>query len=271
MGIYRQVENGVTPGERIRQRRLELALRPSQIERMSDYFSLKVQEPRCVISHSILAGIESGAIPSFYKLLSLAYCLRATDEELLEWYGIDMESVRPLLCERAASQVRRTGPPYNVAPHEHFPLRWPSEPPPPKTELYEIRGNGIAATQELRFRYARIGAYDDSMMDVLPAGSIVQIDTNQRQVANFPWRTIWHRPIFLVWHTYGHACRWCQQAGTDLLLIAHPASHFPVLRFRTPRDANIVGRVVRVWSADQETAIEFPSHDSIHLTPATNH
>jgi transcriptional regulator with XRE-family HTH domain len=258
----------LTPGERIRRRRLELKLRPSQIERISDYFSLRVQEHRCAISHSILAGIESGAIPGVYKLLSLAYCLRVTDEQILGWYGIDMESVRPLLRERAASEVKPPGPSNNVAPHEHFPFRWPSEPPPPKTELYEIRGNSIAATQEHRFRYARIGAYDDSMMDVLPAGSILQIDTDQRQVESFPWRTIWHRPIFLVWHTYGHACRWCQQAGTDLLLMPHPASHFPILRFRMPRDANIVGRVVRAWSADQEGVIEFPAHNPTHFAPA---
>jgi transcriptional regulator with XRE-family HTH domain len=261
----------VTPGERIRQRRFELNLKPSQIERISDYFSVKVQERRCVISHSILSGIESGAIPSFYKLLSLAYCLRVTGRQIVEWYGIDIESVLPLLRQRAISQVKLQGPPHNVPPREHFPLRWPSEPPTPKTELYEMKGIDIPAKHELRFRYARIGAYDDSMMDVLPAGSIVQIDTDQRQVASFPWRTIWHRPIFLVWHTYGHACRWCQQDGADLFLIAHPASHFPILRFRTPRDANIVGRVVRAWSADQETIIEFPADNSTHFAPAANH
>jgi transcriptional regulator with XRE-family HTH domain len=253
------------PGERIRQRRLELGLRPSQIERMSGYFSLKVQDPRCGISHSILAGIESGAIPSFYKVLSLAYCLRVTDEEILEWYGIDMTSVRPFLRQRAANRDRFAGAPYDVPPHEHFPFRWPSQPAPSKTELYDVTTNGISTTQQLRFRYARIGAHDDSMMDMLPTGCIVQIDTHQRQVASFPWRTIWHRPIFLIWHTYGHACRWCQQVGADLLLIAHPASHFPVLRFRAPRDANIVGRVVRAWSAHEQTVIEFPPHNGNHF------
>lgn len=226
---------------------------------MSRYFSHNLQDLRCIISHSTLAGIEGGAIPSVYKILSLAYCLRVTDEQVMEWYGIDLAAVRPVLQQRAAGQAGAPGPVRSRPHHLTFPFRWPSEPPPPRTSLFEVKARGIPEAQQRRFRYARIGSHDDSMMDILAPGSIVQFDTHERQVVAFPWRTIWHRPIYLVWHAYGHSCCWCQQSGADLFLICHPGSHYPVRRFRMPRDANIIGRVVRAWSSHEEAPIEFPA------------
>jgi hypothetical protein len=226
---------------------------------MSSRFSLKVQDPRSVISHSTLSGIEGGALPSVHKILSLAFCLRITDEQILEWYGVDLVRVRPILQQRAGSQSEALNP-ARTFPHEaHFPFRWPSESALPRTDLVAFRAKGIPAAEQQRFRYARIGSQDDCMMDLISAGSIVRVDTHQRQVVVFPWPTLWHRPIYLVWHQYGHSCCWCQHNGADLFLIYHPASNCLTRRLRTPRDANIIGRVVSVWTAPEDTSIEFPA------------
>jgi hypothetical protein len=246
------------PGERIRQRRIELGLRPSDIERISNRFAVRIQDPRSVISHSILAGIEGGALPSFYKILSLAYCLRITDEQILEWYGVDLAVVRPLLRQRAGNQAEALNPARAVPPETYFPFRWPAESAPARTDLFAFRAKGLPAAEQQRFRYARIGSQDDCMMDLIAPGAIVRVDTHQRQVLMFSWPTLWHRPIYLVWHQFGHSCCWCQQNGADLFLIYHPASNCLVRRLRAPRDANIIGRVVSVWPAPEEPSLEFP-------------
>jgi len=228
---------------------------------MSKSFSMRFHDPRCVISHSTLAGIETGALPSIHKMLSLAYCLRLTDEQILEWFGIDLVTCRPILQQRASGQG---GAPTPLPPKQRgaaFPFPWPDEPAPPNTQIFGVNLPQADTPDQHRFHYARIGAYDDSMMDLVPPGSLVRVDTHEQRVQVFAWPSLWHRPIYLIWHPYGHSCCWCQQNGTDLLLISHPASHHPARRFRTPRDANIIGRVVDVWSAHDEKPLEFPHYD----------
>ena len=246
-------------GERIRQRRLELGIRPSQVEQMSRSLARQLQEPRCSISHSTLSGIEAGALPSFYKILSLAFCLRLTDDQILEWYDIDLQTLRPTLRQRA---VLRPVPLYNQpAADLHdggFPFPWPKDAPNFKTELFNDALPGFNSSHPDRFRFARIGSKDNSMMDMLPPGSFVRVDTGQRKILIFRWESMWHRPIYLVWHPFGHSCRWCQQNGRNLILIPHPGSHDPVSVFPNPREAAVLGRIVSVWISPLESPIKLP-------------
>lgn len=245
------------PGERIRERRMQLKLKAVQIERLSRLFAARVQDHRFSIPHATLAGIEAGSVPTLHKLLSLAYCLRMTEEDIFEWYGIDLPGIRAMLRERAAEQpeplLYRKGTQPNF-----FPFPWPSDGVSERTEIL-FRLHAGPGDSRKQFRYARIGTHDDCMMDIVAPGSLICVDTEQQRVIAFPWATIWHRPIYLVWHPSGHSCCWCQQNGNELFLICHPASRFPVRRYRTPRDATIVGRVVSVWSAMDEQPRNLPS------------
>src|SRR5689334_1402707 len=217
---------------------------------MTRLFAARMQDPRFAIPHATLAGIEAGAVPTFNKMVSLAYCLRLTEEQILDIYGIDLPVIRTILRERAADQAQN--PPIGRSPEPVlFPFRWPAEHVSERTEIiFSLHAGPMDPRKQ--FRYARIGTQDDCMMDILPSGSLVCVDTEQQRVVTFPWITIWHRPIYLVWHPSGHSCCWCQQNGNELFLISHPASRFPVRRYKTPRDATIVGRVVSVWSAMDE-------------------
>lgn len=246
-------------GERIRQRRLELGVKPSQIERMSNSFARRFHEPRCFITHSTLSGIEAGALPSLYKILSLAYCLRLTDDQILEWYDINLQVLRPVLQHRAAVQpMQMHNQPRADLRTQHFPFVWPKDPVQPQTELFNAVLPEHYSAQQRHFRFVRIGSKDNGMMDILPPGSLVRVDTKQRTISVFRWESMWHRPIYLVWHPFGHSCRWCQQTGTALILISHPASHYPVSVLRTPQEANVLGRVVSVWTSHQEPPVAFP-------------
>ncbi len=100
-----------------------------------------------------------------------------------------------------------------------------------------------------RFRYALIGLKDDSMSDIIPAGSLVEVDREQSKVTRFDWASLMERPIYLVLHDMGYSCCWCQQDGTDLTLLPHPASRYPVRRLKTPSQASVIGRVTHAWLA----------------------
>jgi hypothetical protein len=106
---------------------------------------------------------------------------------------------------------------------------------------------GLFKLDTQKYRYALVGSKDDTMADLIPPGSLVEVDTRQNVAHTFAWKNIRARPIYLVWHADGYTCSWCQQERGELILIPHPSSRKPVRHFKTPRDATIVGRVVSAW------------------------
>jgi hypothetical protein len=98
-----------------------------------------------------------------------------------------------------------------------------------------------------RYRYAIVGVKDDTMGDLIPPGSLVEVDVMQNAVQVFDWRSMRERPVYLVWHTDGHSCCWCQQQGKELTLLPYPLSRRPVRRFKVPREASVIGRVINAW------------------------
>ena len=98
-----------------------------------------------------------------------------------------------------------------------------------------------------RYQYALIGTEDDSMGDLVPPGSLVEIDRRQTSTAGFAWKTLHERPVYVISHAQGHSCGWCQQDGPELTLLPHPLSKMTVRRFTFPVEAEIIGRVVSVW------------------------
>jgi hypothetical protein len=85
------------------------------------------------------------------------------------------------------------------------------------------------------------------MGELIPPGSLVEVDTQQNVAQTFAWRAMRERPIYLVWHAHGYTCCWCQQERGELVMLPHPSSNQPVRHVKTPRDATIVGRIVAAW------------------------
>jgi hypothetical protein len=205
-----------------------------------------------------LADIESGSIPSIHKLFSLAISLKIPLNELLLLFGIDPKEINdfalPSGPDPAQIQYRSASAPAIEAPFR-FALNFDTNLATEETTLLRLRPQDAAnlpsglmtKVDPVRYRYAVIGANDDSMGDLLPSKSIVQIDTSQNTVRVFAWRTLRERPIYLIWHTDGHTCCWCQVDGRELILVPHPLSRQPIRRFKMPREANVVGRVTNAW------------------------
>lgn len=242
------------PGKWIRALREERMIKPSDVERITRIVATAKQNTDFYVPHSTLADIESGSVPSIHKLFSLAVCLRLPLSELMLPFGIDFEEVTAFMLESAVNvpslQVNPPRPPsfrfqlnfdINLSSDETTLLRLRAP------ELENLPGFFQARHDPLRYRYAVIGFKDDGMGDLLPPRSLVEIDTAQNAVQVFPWQTLRDRPVYLVWHSEGHACRWCQMDGRELTLVPHPLSQQKIRRFKTPGEATVVGRVTNAW------------------------
>jgi transcriptional regulator with XRE-family HTH domain len=230
---------------------------------MSSAFARGIAEakgnPDFYVSHSTLADIEAGAIPSIHKLFSLSHSLRVPLKELLLPFGIDAEeSTGKATAEKTAAFRERL-----ICPEESIPpqLKHRLETPFEATTLLKLNPRDLSVLSSsshyhfdpVRHRYALIGSNDDCMGDLIPHGSLVEVDTNQNQVEIFRWRTARERPIHLVWHDSGYCCCWCQVDGRELTLVPHPLSQRRIRRLKMPYQASVIGRVTNAWLRFQQS------------------
>jgi len=240
------------PGKWIRALREERMIKPSDVERLTRNVADAKRNADFYISHSTLADIEAGSVPSIHKLFSLATCLRVPLQELLLPFGINLEESRGA---EAASEALALDRAPGGEPAFRFQLNFDTNFSSEETTLLRLRSRCLenlpgffqARIDPVRYRYAVIGSKDDGMADLLPPRSLVEIDTAQNTVQVFAWRTLRDRPFYLVWYGGGHICRWCQVDGRELTLLPHPLSRQPVRRFKMPGEATVVGRVTNAW------------------------
>jgi|SRR5579871_5352353 len=239
-------------GKWIRSLREERSIKPSDIERTTRAIADARRNPDFYVPHSTLADIEAGAIPSIHKLFSLALTLKVPLTELLAAFGI--EEVDVTVSGKSVQEMNDVSPATGELPFR-FQLNFDTNIKAEETSLLKIQPQELAMLPHpirgrfdpTRYRYASIGSKDDSMADLLPPQSLVEVDTSQRTVQVFAWQTLRQRPIYLVWHADGHTCCWCQSDAKELILIPHPLSTQRVRRFRTPTQATVVGMVTSAW------------------------
>jgi transcriptional regulator with XRE-family HTH domain len=245
-------------GKWMRSLREERFIKPSDVERITRKIAEQKNNADFYVSHSTLADIESGSVPSIHKLFSLALCLGLPLHDLFLPFGIDTEEA--LMTDSASEKAITPGSPALVVePAFRFQLNFDVNYSHRKTNLLRISAHDLESVPSflrgrvdpIRFRYAVIGLEDDAMMDILPPRSIIEVDTAQNTVQVFPWRTLRERPLYLVWHSEGHTCCWCQMDGRELTIIPHPLSQQPLRRFKTPGQASVLGRVTNAWSPFQ--------------------
>jgi transcriptional regulator with XRE-family HTH domain len=241
-------------GKWIRELREERFIKSSDIERVSRSIADTKGNAEFYVSHSTLADIETGSVPSIHKLFSLAACLKVSLEDLLQVFGIRSNEVR-----QYAGQLKPGLPGLETieAPETgfHLPLNFDTNLSSQETNLLKLDPQELAILppglrkrlDPSRYRYAVIGLKDDTMGELIPPGSLVEVDVTQNAVQVSDWKAMRERPVYLVWHTDGHSCCWCQMDGKDLTLLPHPASHQPIRRFKVPREASVIGRVVNAW------------------------
>jgi transcriptional regulator with XRE-family HTH domain len=241
-------------GKWIRELREERFVKSSDVERISRSIADVKGNADFYVSHSTLADVETGSVPSIHKLFSLAACLKVSLEELLLVFGIDASEVRQFVGQ-VEPNLSRLESNETRSPNFRFQLNFDASLNSHETNLLKLNPQELAALPPAlrkrldprRYRYAVVGLKDDTMGDLIPPGSLVEIDVMQNAVQVFDWRTMRERPVYLVWHTDGHSCCWCQLEGKELTLLPYPLSRQPVRRFKVPREASVIGRVINAW------------------------
>jgi hypothetical protein len=273
-------------GKWIQQVREDRFIRPADIERTSHWIAGAKGCPEYYIPLDRLADIENGSVPSLYHIYSLAICMKISCKQLLRLFGIDFEKTSQFADRPSLAVVD----PLPLEDYEEAAdPRLDFDPQISLRETYllgsnpEHWGNVPAQIQKrlqpTRFRYAVIGFKDDTMADILPPGSLVEVDAGQRQegeplqsreLPRSPWKSLWGRPIYLVQHVDGYSCCWCQQDDDELTLVPHPLSHQKAMHFKMPHEALIIGRVVNAWTPAQLDTMLPQSMQSYALSMATS-
>jgi hypothetical protein len=227
--------------------------KPVDIERISRSIAEERGNPDYYISPATWAEIERGTTPSIYKLFSLAVCLRMPYEQLMQVFGVDprdtglSSGLDPERSELVRINLKELGFSLQLDFSTHLDIQ--------QTNLLQASSPAwqclpaplLERLNPSRYRYAVIGLEDDTMGDLMPPGSLIEIDPKQTSVESFAWKTLRERPAYVISHGQGHSCGWCQREGEELLLLPHPLSKVPVKRFIPPEKAEIIGRVVSVW------------------------
>jgi len=99
------------------------------------------------------------------------------------------------------------------------------------------------------FRRGIIGKRDRTLDPMIPAGSIVHIDTQKRAISSRKdWKHEFQRPIHFLMTRDGYVCGWCELDKNSewLTLVPHPLSPVSSRRWRYRTEIENIGRVVVV-------------------------
>jgi hypothetical protein len=204
---------------------------------------------------SRLSDIETkGVVPSIYRLYSLAVIYRCDLNQVLAWYGIDLNEVAADFKVISPPKSHKTDT-LQASTQVRIPVRMDPGFDPRRTSnlgrMVEQWGlvplSYLEQFAQSTFTYGYIGTDDFTMYPLLPPGSFVQIDEAKNKVVQGIWRSEYERPIYFVETRSGHTCCWCTMKGTEqIVLQPHPLSPLPIRMLRHPQEAEVIGQVVGV-------------------------
>jgi transcriptional regulator with XRE-family HTH domain len=215
-------------GTRLGRIRRQWGLSLREVEQRSFRFAEEWGDPSCRISASWLNRLEREEHElTVNKLVVLAYI-----------YNIHPEQ---LLSSRQVGQAQSV----ETAPLRPMPDFTALNDPPDETTLLPAE-NGLLFTP---YRRGIIGKLDQGLDPMIPAGSMVQIETRTRTITSRKDRI--HeiqRPIYFLMTRDTYICGWCEldEKSDWLTLIPHPLSSAPSRRWKYPQDVENVGRVTAV-------------------------
>ncbi len=240
----------LSPGSEIRRLREERKLRPVDIRRISDAVRRDRNCPDFGISHATLNDIENeNTVPSVRKMFSLAVCLHLPLEHILSLYGASPEDVKQhqSVSDRRQVSVQTSSTSYSLPFDNGCDFRYTGPLTVDISALSGITALHHGGSAPTAYSYAWVGSEDNTMADLIPAGSIIEIDPTHAAVQTGAWSDLRERPIYFCWTRESYRCAWCQEDGADLVVIPHPASHVLARRYRQPREAWVIGRVAHAW------------------------
>jgi transcriptional regulator with XRE-family HTH domain len=180
------------------------------------------------------------------KLIALAEIYNVSTEQLLRtmYPGSTQKSLLKQLSSPNSTQLLSEGPLEEQARYL-LPDTNGHDPSPDETTLLSTDIGSYMAP----YRRGIIGKRDLTLDPMIPAGSIVQIDTQKRAISS---RKDWHhefqRPIYFLMTREGYVCGWCEldKSSDWLTLIPHPLSPASSRRWKYRKEIETIGRVIVV-------------------------
>jgi transcriptional regulator with XRE-family HTH domain len=237
------------PGLRLRQLRERLGLTYRDVERASYELAVRRGRPEFVMHISRLADIENrNVVPGLHKLYTLAVVYHVNPFQLFHWYEVPLEDCFEDGVTFPAPETHLMAPPASL----RVPLRFDPAFDPRRTEFLSRmverwgRFEGTLTNGNGQYCYGYIGLSDLRMVPLLRPGSIVLVDTTMRQIEDDCWATEHDRPMYFVDVRNGYRCGWFHRDGNRLVMQPHPLSRCLPDSWRSPDEAEIVGRVIGV-------------------------
>jgi len=241
-------------GSWLRERREELHLTRSGIERVTSESADKTANEHYRIRRGRLTDLEQDkSPPDIFEVASLSDCYKVAYPAVLRAFGLRLdgsdevqEDSRPNAFPGRRS-FADTDRPFSATFHRSSNF----EATRLVTESAEELGIPTAVRHHLESGHLRlgiIGVKDDTMGELVPAGSVVVIDNSDSVVEMGGWKNIRDRPIYFVWHENGYSCSWCYVTRETLFIVPYPTSQQSVMIFKMPRAATIIGRIIHVWA-----------------------
>jgi len=242
-------------GQKLRRIRERLNLRVRDVEQATQKIADKYRNDDFTVLINRLSEIENrGLIPTIYKLYSLCAIYRLDFQEVLDWYGISLESlpVDSLFVE--VSQTHLTSFQAGSRGEVLLPLSLDPGVDLRRTTYLSrmIQRWGtlpllfLEALELKEHRYGFIGTEDWFMYPLLQPGTFIMVDETARKIASSGWTNEFERPIYFFEHRQGYACGWCSLKDDKLVLQPHPASLCSPEIYKYPSDIDMVGQVVGV-------------------------
>ena len=181
------------------------------------------------------------------KLIALADIYNLPTEQLLRsmYPGApEAAHLRPLSAPNATLLLTE-GPLEEQAKYLLPDSLGPGPPPEDTTLLAPEIGNPVT-----HYRRGIIGKRDRTLDPMIPAGSMVQIDTQKRGITSRKDRSAheFQRPIYFLTTRDAYVCGWCElDRNSDwLTLVPHPLSPATSRRWRYRKEIESIGRVTFV-------------------------
>lgn len=177
-------------GQIIKKLREDRFLNTGDIERLSRAIGDRKGNTQYFIGHAALKEIEEmGHVPGVHKIESLAIIFKIPLVKMLLAFGIDVRETEQSIVASAQKETTLE-PPELIETDLSFRLNFDNRVNPRETNLLlgkpEDWGIAPAALvkrlQPQRFTYALVGLDDDSMGDIIPPGSLIEIDREQHVI-----------------------------------------------------------------------------------------
>jgi len=245
------------PGDRLKYVRTQLGMTTREVASFSKIIAEAESNSEFLVSGPWLTQIENErtALPSIYKLFTLACLYGLNYSTLLLLYGVDLKKINSLHSRIPVPKTHLT----EIATSDtdqplDLPVRFDAALNLGETNLLsrmiETWGRvplEFVAHLDLRHRlYGFVGFRDYTLYPLLRPGSFVEIDPESKSLESSPVRSEFDRPIYFVDLRNEYACGWCDLVGDKLLLISHPLSPIKSRSFNFPKEAEIIGQVTGV-------------------------